>query len=78
MNYQKALWFGGTEESQKNGLKVHVFGEYKKNGEVFLTVCKDNQTAINSQIRFGISKKDILWIDGDNKVIQKILREGEY
>ena len=78
MNYQKALWFGGTEESQKNGLRVHVFGEYKKNGEVFLTVCKDNQTAINSQIRFEISKKDILWIDGDNKVIQKILREGEY
>ncbi len=67
MNYQKALWFGGTEESQKNKLRVHVFGEYKKNGQVFLTVCKDNQTAINSQIRFGISKKDILWIEGESK-----------
>ena len=27
-HYNKALWFGGTEESRKNGFRVHVFGEY--------------------------------------------------
>ena len=57
-------------------------GKRKKDAVEFLSpelLIRHKDAGIKYTVKkVGISKKDILWIDGDNKVIQKILREGEY
>ena len=61
--YKNAIWFGSPDEKyRKEGMKVYVYGEYKRRGssEQWLKVCKGDKPR---PYTFGVKKKHIVWLE---------------